>query len=130
MPNKNKALGVATERALVVKAVSRSIPARKKPLSGALPEDPGDVALGPHEELLVECKVRAVHLSPKGGRIISLDLDWLDDVTKKAKKTGAEHAVVVFRPKNTARLLVLAELDHFLDLLRPGLSVDSHISTP
>jgi Holliday junction resolvase len=128
MPNKNKALGLATERALVKKAVSRSIPARKKPLSGALPDDPGDVALGPAEELLVECKVRAVHLSPRGGRMITLDLDWLDDVTKKAQRTGAEHAVVMFRPKNSPRLLFLVEGEFLLDLLRSSLAVDFQVA--
>jgi hypothetical protein len=75
------------------------------------------VVLG--ERILGECKVRTVEVTPRGRHIFSLDLDWLADVEQKAKRAGYDGAVVFLRPKNSARLLVLAGEEFFWPVFSP-----------
>jgi hypothetical protein len=69
------------------------------------------------ERALVECKVRAVKLNPKGARIISLDLDWLSKVTTNAAAFGFDLGAVIFRPKGSPKLYAVMDADDLLELL-------------
>lgn len=90
--------------------------AKRQPLSGALASDPGDVVID--ERLLAECKVRSVHLDARGRRILSIDYDWLLDVTAKAKRAGFDGgALVTIRPKGSKNILALVDLRWLLDHL-------------
>ena len=64
MTSQKKALGTGLENLTVKKAQARGLRAKKQPLSGAIKGLPNDVVID--ERVLVECKVRAVKLNPKG----------------------------------------------------------------
>ena len=81
------------------------------------------------ELALIECKVRAVKIDPKGKRIISLDLEWLNKVTTNAAAFGFDLGVVLFRPKGSPKVYAVLEADVLLDTLaRRSNRIDSQVS--
>jgi hypothetical protein len=111
MPNPRKRLGSDLERKVVADAQARKLKAKKQPLSGALPDEPNDAVI---EGLLVECKVRKAEFNAAGEKHITIEVDWLDKALKNAKKAGYRSAVVVFRQKNSSRLLCIQLFSDFL----------------
>ncbi len=74
------------------------------------------------ERVLVECKVRAVKLNPKGQRIISIDLEWLNKVTANAADKDFDFGVVLFRPKGSPKVYAVLDADVLLDTLAKHLA--------
>lgn len=115
MSNQKKRLGRALERKVVEEARAAGLHASLQPLSGQLQEFPGDATI---EDILVECKVRSTHIDAKGIRVIPIDTFWLDKVLDEKGRANKENGIVVIRPKNRKKLLVLCEFSFLMELLQ------------
>ncbi len=113
--SRRKQLGTDLENAVVDEAKKAGFSSKKQPMSGQLKDFPADAVI---DDVLVECKVRAVETKVSGAQSVSLDFNWLWKVTGEAKTHGFRFGVVVLRPKGLQRKIVSMRMEDFLDLLK------------
>lgn len=119
MSNSRKQLGTSLEKQVVAKANQRpNLAALSQPLSGALYDFPADVVLtDAQSRTLIECKVRAAHLTVKGEKHFTIDLHWINKVRAEAVRDNADAFAVALRAKGSSQIYALIDLDFLLDLL-------------